>query len=56
MLMLGFNDTVDQLTMADNVHWYGNVLRIEDGHVLRRPLDFEAENQWKKGRLIKDME
>ena len=32
------------------VHWYGHVLRREDGHVLRRALDFEDEGQMKKGR------
>ena len=36
--------------MVNIVHWYGHVLRREDGHVLRT-LDFEG--QWKKGRLKK---
>ena len=36
MLMLGLNETVDQLSMANSVRWYGHVLRIEYGHVLRR--------------------
>ena len=31
--------------MANSVHWYGNVLRREDGHGLRRALDFEVEGQ-----------
>ena len=48
--MLGLNETVDQLAMANGVHWYGHVLRREDGHVLRRALDFEVEGQRKKGR------
>ena len=30
------NETIDQLTMANSVPWYGHVLRREDGHVLRR--------------------
>ena len=47
--MLGLNETMDQLAMANNVHWYGHVLRREDGHVLRRALDFEVEGQTKKG-------
>ena len=50
MLMLGLKETVDQLAMASSVSWYGNVLRIEDGHVLRRALGFEAEVHRKKGR------
>ena len=36
MLMLGLNETIDQLAMANCVHWY--VLR-RDGHVLRKALD-----------------
>ena len=42
-LMLGLNGSMDQLTMANSVHWYG--------HVLRMALDFEVESQRKKGRL-----
>ena len=37
--------------MANSARWYGHVLRREDGNVLRRALDFEAEGQRKKGRL-----
>ena len=29
MFMLGLNDTIDQLTMTNSVHWYGHVLRRE---------------------------
>ena len=25
---------------------------MEDGHVIRRALEFESESQWKKGRLF----
>ena len=35
MFMLGCNETIDQLAMANSVRWYGHVLRREDGHVLR---------------------
>ena len=35
MLMLTLNETMDQLAMANNVRWYGYVLRREDGNVLR---------------------
>ena len=50
-LMLALNYTMDQLAMANCVCWYGHVLRREDGHILRRTLDFEVEGQGKKGRL-----
>ena len=36
MFMLGFKETMDQLAMANSVHWHGHVLRREDGHILRR--------------------
>ena len=42
--------TLDQLAMTNSVHLYGCVLWREDGHVLRRALDFDFEDQWKKGR------
>ena len=51
MLMLGLNQTIDQLAMANIVWCYGHVLRREDGHVLRSALDFEVEGQRKNWRL-----
>ena len=50
MFMLGLNETIDQLAIANNVRWYGPELRREDGHFLRRSLDLEVEDQRKKGR------
>ena len=49
MFMLGLNKTIDHLAMANNVRWYGHVLRREDCYVLRRGLDFEVEGRRKKG-------
>ena len=48
MLMLGMNETIDQMSMANSVCWCGHVLRRDDGHVLRRALDLEVEGQRKK--------
>ena len=48
--MLGLNETIDQLTTAQSVRWYVDVLRREDGNVLRRALEFEAEGQRKRGQ------
>ena len=50
IFMLGLNETMDQLAMANSVPWYGHVLRREDGHVLRRSLDVEVEGQGIKWR------
>ena len=52
MFILGLNETIDQLDMANSVHWYGHVLRREDGHASRKSLDFEVEGQRKKGGRI----
>ena len=38
--MLGLNETIDQLAIANSVRWYGHVMRKEDVHVLRKALDF----------------
>ena len=47
--MLGLSETMDKLAMANGVHWYGHVLRREDGLVLRMVLDFKVEGHRKKG-------
>ena len=38
MFILGLNETVNHLAIS--VHWYGHVLRREDGHVLRMGIRF----------------
>ena len=50
MPMLNMNVTIDQLAMANSVHWDSHVLRREDDYVLRNALDFEIEGQRKKAR------
>ena len=50
LFMLGLKETIDQLTMANCVHWYRLVLRRVDCHILRMALDFEVEGQRKKAR------
>ena len=47
--MLGLNETINRLAMANSVRWHDLVLRREDGHVLRRALDFAVEGHRKKG-------
>ena len=50
-LILGLNETFNLLAIVNSVHWYGYMLRREDGHVLRRALNFEVEGQGMKLRL-----
>ena len=48
LLMLGLNEAIDQLSIANSVCWYGDVLRREDGHVIRTVLEVEVEGQRSK--------
>ena len=50
MFMLGLIENIDQLAMANSVHWYGHVLSRLDGHILTKALDFEVEGQRMSGR------
>ena len=50
MFILGLRESIDQSAMPNNVHWYGHVLRREDGLLLRMALDLMVESQRKKGR------
>ena len=36
--------------MANSVRWNGHVLKREEGHMLRRALDYDVNVQRKKGR------
>ena len=53
MFMLGLKEAIDQLAMANIDCWHGHVLRREDGHALRRALDFVIEGQRKNGRPMR---
>jgi hypothetical protein len=50
MEMLGLEETMDQMAMANGVRWYGHVLRRDDEHVLRKALEFEVKGPRKRGR------
>ena len=43
------SDPIDQLAMANSVHWHGDVLKMEDVHTLRKAFEFEGHGM--KGRL-----
>ena len=51
MEMLGLKKTMVQMAKANEVRWYGHVLRRDDGHVLRKALEFEEKGKRKRGRL-----
>ena len=50
MEMLGLEETAVQMAKANGVRWYGHVLRRDDGHVLRKALEFEVSGRRKAGR------
>ena len=47
--MLGLIETIDQLAMANSVHWHDDLSRREHGHVLVRVLDCDSEGQGRNG-------
>ena len=50
MEMLGLKETVVQMAKANGVRWYSHVLRRDDGHVLRKALEFKVKGKRKRGR------
>ena len=51
MEMLELKETVVQMAIkSSGVRWYGHVLRRDDGHVLRKALEFEVKGKRKQGR------
>ena len=50
MEMLELKETVVQMAMANGVRWYEHVLSRDDGHVLRKALEFEVKGKRKQGR------
>ena len=50
MEMLGLKETVVQMAKASRVRWYAHVLRRDEGHVLRKALEFEVKGKRKRGR------
>ena len=47
MEMLRLKETVFQMAKANRVRRYGHVLRRDDGHVLRKALEFEVKGKRK---------
>ena len=48
MEMLGLKETAVQMVKANGVRWYKHVLRRDDGHVLRKALEFEVKGKRKQ--------
>ena len=49
MEMLGLKEAVVQMAKANGVRWYGHLLRRDDGHFLRKALEFEVRGKNKHG-------
>ena len=47
MEMLGLKETVIQMAKANGVRWYGHVSRRDNGHVLRKALEFKVKGKRK---------
>ena len=48
MEMLGLKETMVQVAKANGVRWYGHVLRRDDGHILRKVLEFIVKGKRKR--------
>ena len=44
---VGLKETVVQMAKANGVRWYKHVLRRDDGHVLRKALEFDVKGNGK---------
>ena len=53
MEILGLKETKVQMAKANEVRTYGHVLRRDDGHVLKKALEFEVKDKRKRGRRKK---
>ena len=47
-MILGLNETIDQIAVASNMCWYGNMLWRSDDHVVRSAMRLQIESQRKK--------
>ena len=50
MEMLGLKKIVVQMAKVNGVRWYGHVLWRDNGHVLRKVLEFEVKGKRKRGQ------
>ena len=48
--MLGLKETVVQMAKVNEVRWDRHVLWRNDGHILRKALEFEVKGKRKRGR------
>ena len=45
MLILGLNEAIDQMVLANSIHLCDRMMMREHGHVLMRAFDFEVDGQ-----------
>ena len=50
MEMLGLKKTLDRMAKANEVRWYGHVIREEDDNILKKAMMMEVNGQRKRGR------
>ena len=48
--MLGLKETINRLATANEVRWYGHVLRRDDDSIMRVALNLEVSGKRKRGR------
>ena len=48
--LMGLKKTLDRMAKANEVRWYGHVIRREDDNILKKALMMEVNGQRKRGR------
>ena len=50
MVKLGLKETLDRMAKANEVRWYGYVIRRDDDNILKKTMTLEVNGQRKQGR------
>ena len=50
MKMLGLNETLDKMTQANGVRWYGQVGRRDEESILKKAMMLQVNGRRKQGR------
>ena len=50
MKMLGLKKTLDKMAQANEVRWYGHVVRRDKESILKKAMMFQVNGQRKRGR------
>ena len=50
MEMLGLKKTLDRMAKANEVRWYGNMIRRDDDNIMKKAMIMEVNGKQRRGR------